>query len=67
MNISFPPLSIPALKMSGNSDEIKCAQQIAAKSGRTVLVKQLSTFMGYRWTQFARPDGSLYTVRVAAN
>jgi hypothetical protein len=53
--------------MSGNSDEIKCAQQIAAKSGRAVLVKQLSTFRGHRWTQFARPDGSLYTVRLAAD
>ena len=50
--------------MSGNTAEIRLALMLAAESGDDVVVKQLSPFCGFQWTQFAKADGSLFTVRL---
>jgi len=61
MEMPPPP---PRLTMSGNTAEIRAALMLAAESGDDVVVKQLSPFCGFQWTQFAKADGSLVTVRL---
>tara|TARA_B110000908_G_scaffold41487_1_gene50452 strand:- start:261 stop:509 length:249 start_codon:yes stop_codon:yes gene_type:complete len=62
-NMELPPPP-PRLVMSGNTAEIRLALMLAAESGDDVVVKQLSPFCGFQWTQFAKADGSLFTVRL---
>ena len=64
MNFCYP-LDAPTLSMSGNVCEIRVARLLAKERGEDVVVKQLMAFNGMQRTQWARPDGSLFTTHVA--